>query len=184
MSLQDRLRTMFTLSDLPLDVSLHCATSQRIVWLDAMNRMCMDNEVFRPTFPVSSMSILQLEIRHTAITEVVHPDINEPGRFSSVYLVPGGRYLVSFAHRWLAVRDLGAPLHFGYLQPLAVEPTRFFGTFLVHATPDGSSLRIMIAAPPRPLVTGSRGLCVALGPVSATSSCVSGQDHGAVKCSA
>ncbi|KAF8156063.1 hypothetical protein B0H34DRAFT_519878 [Crassisporium funariophilum] len=197
MSLQDRLRTMFTLSDLPLDVlvvvinflhpcdildlrkvcrSLHCATSQRIVWLDAMNRMCMDNEVFRPTFPVSSMSILQLEyattitrrwmtsacngskknaegrwrrIRHTPITEVVHPDINEPGRFSSVYLVPGGRYLVSFAQRWLAVWDLGAPLHFGYLQPLAVEPIRFFGTFLVHATPDGSGLRIMIAAPLR-----------------------------------
>lgn len=77
-------------------------------------------------------------------------DLSEPlGDFKRFYLVPGGRFLVTFSENWLAVWDLGINpgrdtiLDF---QPLDAVIVHLAGMDLVHATPDGLGLRIFVSA--------------------------------------
>ncbi|KAF8156055.1 hypothetical protein B0H34DRAFT_715972 [Crassisporium funariophilum] len=154
--------------------ALCLATSVRIVWVDALHRMCIDNEVFRPSFSVSTMSISQLEhaataprrfitstIRHSEkygtseirpsyhiqyIAPSVSPELVAP---RALYLVPGGRYLISVGRHWMAVWDLSctSDLDAGSTdigRQLAVRVVNYDRLFLVHSTPDGLGLRIFI----------------------------------------
>jgi len=41
--------------------AFHEATSQRIVWIHALNRICHENSLFLPTFPIPDMSDTELE---------------------------------------------------------------------------------------------------------------------------
>ncbi|KAF8800137.1 hypothetical protein BYT27DRAFT_6844810 [Phlegmacium glaucopus] len=75
------------LTDLPLDVQIHIcqflhpsqilalrqtckaiheAISQRIIWIHALNRICRENLLFLPTFPIAAMSMAELERAATA----------------------------------------------------------------------------------------------------------------------
>ncbi|KAH9478212.1 hypothetical protein JR316_0008665 [Psilocybe cubensis] len=77
-------------------------------------------------------------------------DIDEElGEFTSFCLVPGGRYLVTFARNWVAVWDLGlkpGPDTITDFQPLGVSAVHFTGMFLVHPTIDGKGLHIFVSA--------------------------------------
>ena len=104
------------------------ATRQRAVWLAAFHRMCFDNTLFQPSFPIPDMSNLELEQAATA----PHRWIELCGTFkeqlpgdprailcprttrsiknvakSYLFLVPGGRYLVVAGSEGLSVWDLG-----------------------------------------------------------------------------
>ena len=104
------------------------ATRQRAVWLAAFRRMCFDNTLFQPSFPIPNMSNLELEQAVTAPHRWIelcgtfkeqHPDdpraILCPRTTRSIrnvaksylFLVPGGRYLVVAGSEGLSVWDLG-----------------------------------------------------------------------------
>ncbi|KAJ3514977.1 hypothetical protein NLJ89_g2055 [Agrocybe chaxingu] len=72
----------------------------------------------------------------------------EPGIITSLYLIPGGRYLVTFAWNWIGVWDLGMTLSTCVedFQPLAIVPVRYDSMFLVHPTPDGRGFRIYLSS--------------------------------------
>ena len=105
------------------------ATRQRIVWMAALHRVCVDNTLFLPSFPIPDMSDLELEraamaprkwIEHCGAfqkhsgdnecSDVLNPRtariIDCDGIHSSHFLVPGGRYMVT-AGNGLSVWDLG-----------------------------------------------------------------------------
>lgn len=68
----------------------------------------------------------------------------------SLFLVPGGRYLVTFAWRWVCVWDIGFAPHpeNDYIhRPIAMVKMDLHSTHLVHASPDGQALRIFISCP-------------------------------------
>ncbi|KAF8196100.1 hypothetical protein BJ912DRAFT_956313 [Pholiota molesta] len=68
----------------------------------------------------------------------------------SLFLVPGGRYLVTFAWRWICVWDTGFSPHpeNDYIhRPMAMVKVNLHSTHLVHASPDGQALRIIISCP-------------------------------------
>jgi len=98
----------------------HAATSQRIVWIGALNRTCRHNSLFLPSFPIPDMSLLELERAATAPSRWImlssskdrNPNKLLPSRttritnnsipftlddltLQNLYLVPGGRYLVA-----------------------------------------------------------------------------------------
>jgi hypothetical protein len=41
--------------------ALQPSTRQRVVWVAALLRVCIDNDLFLPSFPISEMSDLELE---------------------------------------------------------------------------------------------------------------------------
>ncbi|KAF8800147.1 hypothetical protein BYT27DRAFT_7200661 [Phlegmacium glaucopus] len=190
------------LTDLPLDVQIHIceflhpfqilplrqtckvayeATSQRSVWIHTLNRVCHENLLFLPTFPIAAMSVSQLEhaatapLRWIALSsskdrnndEVLHPrgtrviensltsmmkalqfhDLQTGRHFSSLYLVPGGRYLVTSGPNCLGVWDLryvsdGDMSDDGKPTMWATEINNLL-SFRVHPTPDGLGIRIL-----------------------------------------
>jgi len=98
----------------------HAATSQRIVWIGALNRTCRHNSLFLPSFPIPDMSLLELERAATAPSRWImlsssknrNPNKLLPSRttritnnsipftlddlaLQNLYLVPGGRYLLA-----------------------------------------------------------------------------------------
>ncbi|KAF8800136.1 hypothetical protein BYT27DRAFT_6844769 [Phlegmacium glaucopus] len=141
--------------------AIHEATSRRIVWIHALNRICRENSLFIPTFPIAAMSMAELERAATAPLrwivlsskdrnndEVLYPRrtrvIENPHAllmktlqlhhsrklrtFTGLYLVPGGRYLVTRGLHCLGVWDLGS-----------VSDV----TLRVHPTLDGLGIRIL-----------------------------------------
>lgn len=82
-------------------------------------------------------------------------DDGEPGEeddydLRSVFLVPGGRYLVTFAWRWIAVWDLGFSPYRGrgsFTKVIARAKVKLHSKYLVHASPDGRALRVLISCP-------------------------------------
>ncbi|KAF9479325.1 hypothetical protein BDN70DRAFT_932655 [Pholiota conissans] len=75
----------------------------------------------------------------------------------SLFLVPGGRFLVTFSWRWICVWDLGfaTPESSGspiqndtdVSEPIAKVKVDLHSMHLVHASPDGQSLRIFVSCP-------------------------------------
>ncbi|KAF8802291.1 hypothetical protein BYT27DRAFT_7173508 [Phlegmacium glaucopus] len=156
--------------------SLYIASLERTVWKDALHRICVENTLFEPSFPIASMSLLELErasmgprrwiarssskertldgvLPHLAMRRLILPTIDglfvgDPESLESVYLVPGGRYLFSFSKNWMGLWDLGSPYSSGK-EPhvIATASVVFFGLYLVHSTPDGLGLRIFIPYP-------------------------------------
>ncbi|KAF8152377.1 hypothetical protein B0H34DRAFT_114626 [Crassisporium funariophilum] len=117
--------------------ALHHVASARIVWIEALGRVCRDNMVFLPTFPISSMSDPELKRAATGPQRWIEsltsgkrdpdgvvcprkkqklhwksvtgpiPVHTERSTVQAIYLVPGGRYLVMMMFDWLGVWDLG-----------------------------------------------------------------------------
>ena len=111
--------------------ALQAATRKRVVWVDALHRVCFDNALFLPSFPISEMSDRELEKAamaprrwvelYSAFKEqhlydhaaMLHPRgtryINDLLAISSTetFIVPGGRYLVTSSCYTISVLDLG-----------------------------------------------------------------------------
>ena len=115
--------------------ALQPSTRKRAVWVAALHRVCIDNTLFLPTFPISEMSDSEIEkaamrprrwIELGVAFEKQH--LNEPCAilcprttriiddsfatevdylFTDFFIVPGGRYLVSSSPDGISVLDLG-----------------------------------------------------------------------------
>ena len=109
---------------------------RRVVWMAALRRVCLDNALFLPSFPLSHMSDLELEKSAMAPPRWVElcgafkqpEDLNQHGGILrpratriidgsfgtevdygaiNFFLVPGGRYLLSYSCDVISVLDLG-----------------------------------------------------------------------------
>ena len=144
--------------------ALELATRKRIVWIAALHRVCLDNTLFLPSFPIPDMSDLELERAAMAprrwielcgrcqkqdsngFSKMLHPRttriIEDAGK-SHFFIVPGGRYLVT-AGDGLSVWDLGYVSTVDCKLVASVElGDGFFGGCMVQATPDGKGLVIL-----------------------------------------
>ncbi|KAF8801581.1 hypothetical protein BYT27DRAFT_7341898 [Phlegmacium glaucopus] len=161
--------------------AVHEATSQRSVWIHALNRICRENMLFLSTFPIAAMSVAELEraastpLRWIALSslkdrhnsKVLHPrrtrviedplalimktlqlhDFRISRRLNDLYLVPGGRYLVTISPNCVGVWDLryvsdGDMSDDEKPTMWATEINNVIG-FRVHPTPDGLGIRIL-----------------------------------------
>ena len=101
--------------------------------MDTLRRICAEDSIFGPTFPLTKMSPLELEYAATG-TQRLYKSIKDrgstplaplsarvlrppdainiklrhgfPGNFRETYLTPGGRFLVTMSWNWMAVWDL------------------------------------------------------------------------------
>jgi hypothetical protein len=136
----------------------------------ALHRVCLDNTLFLPSFPISDMSDLELEKAATAprrwielcsafqkqhiddpailcprttriINDVLATEVNYAT--TEFFIVPGGRYLVSSSPDCISVLDLGytSSADCKLIASVGLEG-RSSDTCLVQATPDGMGLTI------------------------------------------
>ena len=152
-----RLRTIKTCKVLEL------ASRIRIVWAAALQRVCLNNTLFLPSFPIPDMSNLELERaamaprrwielcgtfqeqRSDNPSEMLHPRttrIIKDNMVKSIFIVPGGRYLVTAGYG-LFVWDLGYVSTVDCKLVASIELEYDFGLFMVQATPDGKGLVIL-----------------------------------------
>ena len=100
--------------------ALQAITRRRVVWMAALRRVCLDNTLFLPSFPISDMSDLELENAAMAPRRWIElcgaferQHLNDPGArlspratriinttedyyiIADIFIVPGGRYLVN-----------------------------------------------------------------------------------------
>ena len=105
--------------------ALQPSTRQRVVWVAALHRVCLDNTLFLPSFPISEMSDSEIEktamgprrwielcdafekqhhndpgaILHPRATRIMNDSLASD--FDSenfrIFIVPGGRYMVSYS---------------------------------------------------------------------------------------
>lgn len=156
----------------PLDIislgqtcrSLSRLLSDRKVWVNCLHDMCIANRLFLPTFPISEMSIHQLQHAVTAPARMLsiltgprksNRDVIEPfqtcklffGKSSSlagITLLPGGRFLVAGVGEDLGIWDLGN----SYQVNLRPKPVVHFSNMAldkvlsVYPTSDGTTVRI------------------------------------------
>lgn len=144
------------------------ATSQRLLWLKVVERMCQDNTVYRHSFPTTSMSLLDLEYAamapkkwellalrgksledeipsfatHTIGSQYFVGDADP----KDLYLIPGGRFLIVLQRGYLNLWDLGYISAIGSVRPEMKEIARIQTdclSYTVHTSPDGSALRIL-----------------------------------------
>ena len=140
-------------------------TRIRIVWAAALQRICFNNTLFLPSFPIPDMSDLDLERaamaprrwielcgtfqkqRSDNPSEMLHPRttrIIKINMVKSIFIVPGGRYLVTAGYG-LFVWDLSyvqvSTVDFKLVASIELEYD--FGLFVVQATPDGKGLVIL-----------------------------------------
>ncbi|KAF8805720.1 hypothetical protein BYT27DRAFT_7103849 [Phlegmacium glaucopus] len=152
-------------------------TRQRIVWVDALHRVCHDNTLFLPSFPIPDMTVLELEhgamaprrwIELCAVFEKQHPNdsgaklcsrttriINNPfpatAKNREIFIVPGGRYLISHSSNGIFVWDLGYTSSANCKLIASVGPS--LGqegrshSCMVQATPNGLGLIIFSSHP-------------------------------------
>ena len=107
---------------------------RRIIWIDTLRRVCIDNTLFLPSFPIPDMSDIELEWvamapyrwvklcnatfarRQHGSKAVLHPTKTRMlcrcdrkfGRNDwSVIFVPGGRYLITYSNTHISIWDLG-----------------------------------------------------------------------------
>ena len=151
--------------------ALKATTLQRVVWVAALHRVCLDNTLFLPSFPISDMSDLELEnaamgprrwIELCGAFERQH--LNDPSArlrpratriinaievdyiSNDLFIVPGGRYLVTFSHTSISVLDLGytSSVDCKLIASVGLEGERHgYNTCMVQATPDGMGLTIV-----------------------------------------
>jgi hypothetical protein len=146
--------------------SLQPSTRQRVVWVAALHRVCFDNTLFLPSFPISDMSDLEIEkaamgprrwIELCGAYEKHHP--NDPVAIlcprttrvvddlfatesSDIFIVPGGRYLVRSSPDAISVLDLGYSSSSDCKLIASVVPEGGSHARGVQATPDGMGLAI------------------------------------------
>ena len=143
--------------------ALELATRKRIVWVTVLHRVCLDNTLFLPSFPIPDMSDLELERaaiaprRWIGALQKQHSESND---FSEMllhtrrsrtindanklqfFIVPGGRYLVT-AGKGLSVWDLGYVSTVDCKLVASIEFGDYFEFFAVQPTPDGKGLIIL-----------------------------------------
>ena len=132
------------------------------MWIAALRRICLDNVLFLPSFPIPDMSDLELERAAMAPSrwlelcgkqkqhsndsiEMLHPRtsrIIEHGDSSLFFIVPGGRYLVT-AGVGLYVWDLGYVSTVDCKLVASVGLGDKFSFLEVQATPDGKGMVIL-----------------------------------------
>ena len=141
-----------------------------MVWVAALHRLCHDNGLFLPSFPISEMSDSELEktamrprrwIELSAAFEKQH--LNDPSAIlcprttriidaslvseidyvtSEFFLVPGGRYLVGTSPDVISVFDLGYTSSAECKLIASVELEGKYKNCIVQATSDGMGLII------------------------------------------
>lgn len=101
----------------------------KLIWRRCLKRQCVENGLFWPTYkdlstaaeykhasilPILSSRAYQSatkkgkEIPHT-VTKLAFPPDHSLAALEDIYLVPGGRYLLTFEKGWMAVWDLNPP---------------------------------------------------------------------------
>jgi len=144
--------------------ALEHATRQRIVWVAVLHRVCLDNTLFLPSFPISDMSERELERaamrprrwielcdglqkEDPTFCEMLHSqttrNIEDAGKIE-FFIVPGGRYLVT-AGDGLSVWDLGYVSTVDCKLVASVGLGKHFRFLMVQATPDGRGLVILLS---------------------------------------
>jgi hypothetical protein len=148
-------------------------TRQRVVWLAVLHRVCLENTLYLPSFPISDMSDLELEqaaiaphrwielcgalkkqhpgdpgaMLYPRTTRIIRDVVMPPMPY--LFLVPGGRYLVVAAIKRLFVWDLG------YVSDACCTliasggvglngGSPFESSYMVQVTPDGKGLIILV----------------------------------------
>jgi hypothetical protein len=145
------------------------STRRRVVWVDALHRVCLDNGLFLPSFPIDDMSDLELEKaamgprrwiglcgafekandpaailcpRATRIINDLFP-FEVDYETTNFIFVPGGRYLVGYSPDGISVLDLG---YTSSSNCKLIASVRMEGecdiSCKVQATPDGMGLVI------------------------------------------
>ena len=142
--------------------ALELATRKRIVWVTVLHRVCLDNTLFLPSFPIPDMSDLELERAAMAprrwielcsasqkqhsddSSDVLHPRTIRfiKGTADSLFIVPGGRYLVT-ACLGLFVWDLGYVSTVDCKLVASAGLEKYFNGCTVQTTPDGKGLVIL-----------------------------------------
>ena len=150
--------------------ALQPSTRQRVVWVAALHRVCFDNTLFLPSFPISDMSDLEIENaamgprRWIELCSAYEKQIlNNPASIlyprttriidhlfatevdyetNDFFIVPGGRYLVKSSPDNISVLDLGYTSSADCKLIASVEPYGGCDVFVVHTTPDGMGLAI------------------------------------------
>ena len=142
--------------------TLELATRKRIVWMSVLHRVCIDNTLFLPSFPIPDMSDLELERAAIAphrwielcsgfqkqqsndSSEMLSPRTTRIIKdvINSLYIVPGGRYLVIVGDG-LFVWDLGYVSTVDCKLVASVGLGDDFEFCMVQATPDGKGLVIL-----------------------------------------
>ncbi|KAJ7136635.1 hypothetical protein C8R44DRAFT_767532 [Mycena epipterygia] len=113
-----------------VSTSLSRACYQRIVWIEVLRAACVERNIFLPSFPISEMTLPQLEHAATAspcFLARIHREFSKispsPLRpfstrilfsfdsatecFKNMILVPGGRFLLTTCGRNVRLWDLG-----------------------------------------------------------------------------
>jgi hypothetical protein len=136
----------------------------------ALHRVCLDNTLFLPSFPISDMSDLELEkaamaprrwielcrafekrhlndpgaILHPRATRIINDSFATEVNYDTTdfFIVPGGRYLVSSSPDGISVLDLGYTSNADCKLIASVRPRGGSDTCIVQATPDGMGLII------------------------------------------
>ncbi|EDR03746.1 uncharacterized protein LACBIDRAFT_306761 [Laccaria bicolor S238N-H82] len=150
---------------------MHAVTQRRIVWLNAVRRMCRRHGVFAPSFPLEDMSTTELEhasLCPSRLSSLIHngvplrsfvtrileprtpsivPTVEGNLHCKNAFLIPGGRFLVvNSTHHGICLWDLG--IHGGKaprFRPVAVIP-ELDHSFLCGPTQDGLGI-ILISWP-------------------------------------
>jgi hypothetical protein len=135
----------------------------------ALHRVCLENTLFLPSFPISDMSNQEIEkaamgprrwielcgafekqhlnyygvILRPRATRIIS-DLLDNCINCAFFIVPGGRYLVSSSSESISVLDLGytSSSDCKLIASLPMKSRRF-GEFKVQATPDGTGLTIL-----------------------------------------
>ena len=141
-----------------------------MVWVAALHRVCLDNTLFLPSFPISDMSDLEIEkaamgprrwIELCAAFEkqhfndpeaIIHPRatriIKEVQDAIDLFIVPGGRYVVCRSPKSISVLDLGytSSSDCKLIASVGLEDGLGYNkTCIVQATPDGMGLIIFLS---------------------------------------
>ena len=150
--------------------ALQPSTRQRVVWVAALHRVCFDNTLFLPSFPISDMSDLEIEkaamgprrwielcgayekqhcndpaaILCPRTTRIIDDLFTTEVRYatSDFFIVPGGRYLVISSPDDISVLDLGYSPSSDCKLIASVVPESGSYTCIVQPTPDGMGLAI------------------------------------------
>ncbi|KAF8156983.1 hypothetical protein B0H34DRAFT_711457 [Crassisporium funariophilum] len=139
-------------------------TSLRSVWIDVLERVCYENSVLRASFPRTDMSLLELEAAAMGPTRcltafkkaheemrtslpplgprhALHPPGFVPTYCNRIFLIPGGRYLLTLYLGYLEIRDLRKN---GLRPHLSQQITPLARSFTVHNTSNGQCVRICV----------------------------------------
>ncbi|KAH9477619.1 hypothetical protein JR316_0009845 [Psilocybe cubensis] len=138
------------------------ATFLRVVWIAALKGMCIENTVYDPSFPIEEMSIRDMEraaMGPQKWEKIVNKYTDQPtppihittlseelieydaGRPHELFLIPGGRFLVTLLVGYLSLWDLSLSC----MATPKLMGRRWMDTAVctIHPSSDGLSIRIL-----------------------------------------